>query len=388
MPAWRWFDKLDLRMRIALSGLAALAVAMGIGRFAFTPLLPMMQQDLGLTVAAGGWLASSNYAGYLAGALWAGATRADAARAIRAGLAAIGVVTLAMGLAGDFAVWLVLRFVAGVASAWVLIHASSWCLERIAPLGRPLLSGVLFAGVGSGVALAGLVCVLLMALHASARSAWLVLGLAAFAVTAGVWSVFRTSNKNINSINESQRWNWPQARLVLAYGGYGFGYIIPATFLPVMAREAVADPAVFGWAWPVFGAAAALSTLAVSLLSERYGSRAAWIGSQLTMAAGVAAPVFWPGIGGIVLSELCVGGTFVVITMVGIQEARIVAGVNGNAARLVAAMTAAFAAGQIAGPLSVSALASAGGGFSAALLIACCVLVASAGALRRDRSGA
>jgi MFS family permease len=366
-------------MRVALAGLAALAVAMGIGRFAFTPILPMMQQDLGLSVAAGGWLASANYAGYLAGALWAGAMRVDGARAIRAGLVAIGLVTLAMGLTTNFAAWALLRLVAGVASALVLIHTSSWCLERLAPLARPLLSGVLFAGVGKGLVVAGLVCVLLMAMHASSAAAWLVLGALSVAITAVVWPVFQPSHEKANASEESRRWTWAQARLVLAYGGYGFGYIIPATFLPVMARQVVADPAVFGWAWPVFGVAAVASTLAASLLSERYGSRAAWIGSQLTMAVGVAAPVFWPGIGGIVLSALCVGGTFVVITMVGIQEARVVAG--SRARRLVAAMTAAFAAGQIIGPLSVSAIVSAGGGFSAALLIACCVLVAGAGAL-------
>jgi MFS family permease len=371
-------------MRVAWAGLAALAVAMGIGRFAFTPILPMMQQDHGLSVAAGGWLASANYAGYLAGALWAGAVRVDGARAIRAGLAAIGLVTLAMGLTTNFAAWAALRLVAGLASAWVLIHTSSWCLERLAPLGRPLLSGVLFAGVGGGLVMAGVACVLLMAMHAGAASAWLLLGALSIAITALVWRVFDSSNGKINAPGQADRWTWAQARLVLAYGGYGFGYIIPATFLPVMARQVVADPAVFGWAWPVFGAAAVASTLLVSLLSERYGSRAAWIGSQLTMAAGVAAPVFWPGIGGIVLSALCVGGTFVVITMVGIQEARVVAGTH--APRLVAAMTAAFAAGQIVGPLSVSAIAGAGGGFSAALLIACCVLVASAGALRGEKT--
>ena len=94
------------------------------------------------------------------------------------------------------------------------------------------------------------------------------------------------------------------------------------------------------------------------------------------MALGVAAPVFWPGIGGIVLAALCVGGTFVVITMVGVQEARAVAGMHAGG--LIAAMTAAFAAGQIGGPLFVSLLLSAGGGFSAALLIASGVLVAGA----------
>ena len=98
------------------------------------------------------------------------------------------------------------------------------------------------------------------------------------------------------------------------------------------------------------------------------------------MALGVAAPVFWPGIGGIVLAALCVGGTFVVITMVGLQEARSAAGthVNRNPARLMAAMTAAFAAGQIVGPLSVSFLVGTGGGFAGALLCASAVLIAGA----------
>ena len=59
------------RIRVAFAGLAALAVAMGIGRFAFTPLLPMMQDDAGVSLAQGGYLASANYLGYLAGALWA-----------------------------------------------------------------------------------------------------------------------------------------------------------------------------------------------------------------------------------------------------------------------------------------------------------------------------
>src|SRR6185295_12202824 len=167
------------------------------------------------------------------------------------------------------------------------------------------------------------------------------------------------------------------------------GYIIPATFLPVMAKEVVSDPAVFGWAWPAFGAAAALSTLGVALLAGRAGksggNRAAWIASHVVMALGVAAPVFWPGMGGIVLAALCVGGTFVVITMVGLQEARVTMAKQGetNPSTLMAAMTAAFAAGQIVGPLSVSLLVSAGGGFAGALLFACAVLVAGAAMLLR-----
>src|ERR1700716_3314002 len=110
--------------RVAAAGLAALAVAMGIGRFAFTPLLPMMQADAGLTLAQGGWLASPNYAGYLAGALWAAAQPVRAALAIRLGLLAIGLSTAAMGLSGNLYLWLFLRALAGIASSWVLVHVS------------------------------------------------------------------------------------------------------------------------------------------------------------------------------------------------------------------------------------------------------------------------
>src|SRR5581483_4862532 len=119
--------------RTAIAGLVALAVAMGIGRFAFTPILPMMQEDAGLSVAAGGWLAAANYLGYLLGALSALGMITRPAAAIRGGLLAIGAATLGMGLGGNFAVWFFLRAAAGMMSAWVLIFVSAWCLEGSAP---------------------------------------------------------------------------------------------------------------------------------------------------------------------------------------------------------------------------------------------------------------
>src|SRR5216683_1511823 len=97
------------RTRVALAGLAALAVAMGIGRFAFTPLLPMMQEDAGVSVADGGWLASANYFGYFLGALSAVWIPIRAAAAIRAGLIVISLTTLAMGLENNFVLWALLR---------------------------------------------------------------------------------------------------------------------------------------------------------------------------------------------------------------------------------------------------------------------------------------
>jgi predicted MFS family arabinose efflux permease len=136
---------------------------------------------------------------------------------------------------------------------------------------------------------------------------------------------------------------------------------------------------VFGWAWPLFGATAALSTVLATSRIARHGNRRVWAACAAAMAAGVAAPLLIPGAAGIVAAAVLVGGTFMVITMAGMQEARIVGG--ASAPRLMAAMTAAFAAGQVLGPLIVSVLVRRPGGFAAALAIAAAILVLSAVAL-------
>jgi MFS family permease len=229
----------DAGMRVAIAALAALAIAMGIGRFAFTPILPMMQQDAGLTVSDGGWLASANYLGYLIGALSAVHLRLHAATAIRVGLAVIGLSTLGMALRDGFLLWLVLRTVAGVASAWVLVFVSTWSLERLSALGRLALSGVVYAGVGAGIVLAGLACLAGMNSGASSSAAWAVLGLASLAAAAVVWPAFGSETGAAGAVppRAQSRRSGDFWRLVICYGAYGFGYIIPGTFLRSWRRK-------------------------------------------------------------------------------------------------------------------------------------------------------
>src|SRR5690349_5305886 len=359
---------------VAAAGLAALAAGMGIGRFAFTPILPLMQAEGALTLADGGWLAAANYAGSLT------ATRVSVPTAVRAGLAGTALFTLAMGLDVHFAGWVALRAAAGAASAWVLIHVSAWSLERLASLSRPALSGAVYAGVGAGAALAGAVCLAALHLHRSADAAWIALGLIALAVAVLLWPAF--AGKTRSAARPSPfRWDRTSFLLVACYSVFGFGYIIPATFIPAFARETLGDPALYGWAWPVFGAAAAISTVAVTPLVRRLGERGVWILGHLVMAAGVAAPLVSSGMAGIVVCALCVGATFVVITMAGLQEGRKLRG-----AHVLAAMTAGFAAGQIAGPAFVSLLVHAGGRPALASAAACAMLVVAAVALACWRS--
>jgi predicted MFS family arabinose efflux permease len=150
-----------------------------------------------------------------------------------------------------------------------------------------------------------------------------------------------------------------------------------------MAKEAVANPAVFGWAWPLFGVAGGVSVLVAGRLSAWFSDRALWAAGSAVMAAGVAVPVVMPGIVGIALSALAVGGTFLVVTVAAMQEARRAA--PDAAASLIAAMTAVFALGQIAGPVVAGALVERQGSFAAALVAAALLLGASAWALAPSR---
>jgi len=228
----------------------------------------------------------------------------------------------------------------------------------VARLGTNLM-GVVFTGVGSGVALAGLLCLALAQAGAHSAQGWMLLGAVAVVVTVSVWPVFGGSAEG-GARQDGARLVWTPAavRLVFCYTTYGLAYVVPATFVPAMAKAIVPDPAVFGWAWPLFGATAAASTLLVARWQAKLGGRRVWFISMFVLAAGAAAPVVLPGLLGIAVAAVCVGGTFVVVTMAALQVVREVAG--AAAPQLLAAMTAGFGLGQVAGPLVVAHLGDRG----------------------------
>ncbi|HUD24415.1 MAG TPA: YbfB/YjiJ family MFS transporter [Burkholderiaceae bacterium] len=372
-------------LTVSLIGLAALASAMGVGRFGFTPVLPLMQAESGLSLSQAAWLAGSNYAGYLIGALACSAAPPAPRNAVRISLLAVAIFTLAMGATSAYGAWIALRFAAGVASAYVLVGVSAWALHTLAELGRSTWSGWVFAGVGLGIGAAGLVGLVAGVGGYGAGSAWLLLGTLSAAVAAIVWAPMQAGGSiptsNTPRAARLSASNW---QLIFWYGTFGFGYIIPATFLPAMARALVADPSVFGWIWPLFGATAAASTAIAALCLRRVTARNLWAAGLVVMAAGVLAPVLLPSVGSLLLSAMCVGGTFMVITMAGMQEAQRLAG--AGAPRLMAAMTTAFALGQLAGPIIIGMAASHRAmGIAGPSVFAAALLLAGAWILRRPQ---
>lgn len=236
--------------------------------------------------------------------------------------------------------------------------------------------------------------------HAGSAATWMALGLMAAAATALIWRYFRADctvvsvssdalsancNTSGHAGGKSFQWNGNAIRLVCCYGVFGFGYIIPATFLPVMAKNLLQDSTLFAWLWPVFGLAAAVSTLLVAVLLRYMSRRHIWMLSQLLMAFGIVLPVVAPQLLTVFVASLCVGGNFMIITLVALQEARQTAALNADrhAAALIAAMTAAFACGQIIGPLTINATLSGNARFSSGLVMAAILLALATLLLRK-----
>jgi MFS family permease len=385
---------------VCVAAITALAVAMGIGRFAFTPLFPLMVRDGLLDSHAGAMLAAANYLGYLVGALAASRMRMKPAPLLALGLLGTVLITALVGWTASSFWWAVLRFLAGVMSAWTLVATSAWGLGWLAAIGRPDLAGVQFSGVGIGIAAAGLFCLLLGSTLPSPQM-WV--GLAVLGALAAVPALVLSRSlpappaPTPTPAPATAPAGTPAATaassgtlgLVVCYTLFGFGYILPATYLPALARQLVDDPRVFGLAWPVFGAAAAISTVLVSMRLARANRLDVWAASHVLMAIGVLLPAVWTSLISVTLAALLVGGTFMVITMTGMQEAR--ARAEGQAARVMGRMTAGFALGQLAGPLASAGIARLASTDTAALRLALALsalgLLASAVWLYRYRKG-
>lgn len=385
---------------IALAGLVALAVAMGLGRFAFTPLLPMMLNDGVVDLPSASWLASANYLGYMLGAilctfqpwLWARFRWLPSlaySSLVRAGLMATGALTLAMAWQVP-AAWPALRFAAGVTSAVVFVFTSGWCLSRLARLDVPAMGGVIYAGPGAGIVVSGLFASGMVAWHWTAATGWMIFGALAFVLTASVWHILRGGDERLIALAPRAA-SLPGARqaphghaemtlLTLAYGLAGFGYIITATFLPVIARAALPGSAWLDMFWPIFGLGVMAGALLATRLPPGKDFRLLLAGCYFLQALGIAASLWSPSLAGFAIGSLLLGLPFTAITFFAMQEVRRLK--PATAASFMGLLTATYGVGQILGPPLVALLLrrtpNAGAGFTMSLEIAAATLLVGA----------
>ena len=351
-----------------VAGATLLLTAMGIGRFAYTPLLPTMRLDAGLTLQMAGLLASFNLAGYLIGALIAMSRVAHVFRIrfIATASAAIVVTTAAMSLSSD--IWIPARFVTGVGSGVVFVLTVSLMLDLASRTNSRAGMSVLFCGVGAGIIAAGCFSPVFVAIGGS-RFAW-----RAFAVIAAVASIAsiivlgkheeptKHSPPSTAEAKAGAGFGW----LLLLYGVEGAAYVIPATFLSAMAGATPGIGILRTMAWPVVGLVALPSAMFWNSCSRRLGHARALIAAAIVQAVSMLSPFFLSPPLAIVIVSAALGGTFIGLTAIGTALGRTLMPGRGNVA--VGVLTGIYGIGQIIGPLVATRILVETGSYRFALL--------------------
>jgi MFS family permease len=359
---------------------AALAVSMGIGRFAYTPILPLMRAQAGLSAGAAPVLATANYLGYLAGALAAIGVPAlvRSALAYRASLAVLIASVALMAATTSPAAWFALRLAAGAASALVFMIAVSALLAGLRQHEQHL-AGWGFGGVGAGIALSGAVILGVRAAGTAGtwRTAWLASAVLALVLTAGAAGLRPAAAPPAADPaagpmpagpgGAPHRWF---ATLLASYTLEGVGYIIAGTFL-VAAISQGSAPWVGVGAWVVVGLAALPAVVLWARLARRWTRPALLLAALLIQAAGIALPALVPGAAAALVSAALFGATFL-----GIASLALAVGAHLRYPRAVALLTAGYGAGQVLGPLVAAPLLH--HGYRPALLAGSVIVAAAA----------
>jgi predicted MFS family arabinose efflux permease len=366
---------------LALGGLIALAAAMGVGRFVYTPILPVMAEALGLSKAQAGLIASANFLGYLIGALLAAAPRLRGSRRtwLLGALVVSALTTAAMGVASAMPAFVILRAIGGAASAFVLVLASALVLDRLAAAGRTGLFALHFAGVGAGIAVSALVVSVLQARGESWSVLWYSVGGLSLAATTAVAWLIPPADPPAAGVAGSAADATPRrglSALVCAYGLFGFGYVITATFLVAIVRASPPLRSVEPLVWVIVGLTAAPSVALWARVSLRLGIPRTFSIACVVEAVGVAASVLSPSVIGALVAAALLGGTFMGLTALGLSGARRLA--PAKLRPVIAVMTASFGFGQIVGPALAGVLSEHTGGFAVPSLLAAGALLIAA----------
>lgn len=371
------------RWQVITAGICALVLTVGLARFAYTPLLPLMAAEAGLDAREGGWLAALNYAGYISGALLAASISSLPLkfRLYRIGLW-LGVVSIAaMASTTALLPWLFWRYVAGLSSTAGLLIASGLVLNWLVRHQHRGQLGLHFMGLGLGIVVSGLAVEIMSHWGWHWDGQWL--GLAALALLlllpAWHWLPAPPSQRVVAAQaapDVDRAW---LSKITLAYACAGFGYVISATFIVAIIVHLPGLGGQGNRVWVLLGLAAMPSSFAWDWVTRRVGEVRALIAAYALQVVSIVCSAMSTGLWGSLLGALLFGATFVGI--VSMTLALIGRRYPANPAKAMARLTLGYGVAQIVAPVIAGQLAARSGDYAAALWLAAGIMVIGIGLL-------
>lgn len=360
---------------ILFGGVLLLVIAMGISRFAFTPILPFMRHDTGFSFEEAGFLASSNYIGYFIGALWAGFFYRSKKTSLLISVVINVFSVILMGFNEMYSIWLALRFISGVTGGLIFVLTSSIIMDYLATHFLLRWSGYLFGGIGLGIAISGILVPYFEERFAW-QGAWIGLGILSallLGITLILWRGLQVYNgiKIVNSSNQKMSQGF-MPWLIAAYGFEGLGYIITGTFLVDIIHNIPTLQAYSSYSWVIVGVAAIPSAPVWTVLIEKYSAIKILSVAYIMQIFGILLPVFSQAVWSVLLSSFLFGLTFVGIVTLTTSYARQLFPTQSGA--VVSILTTSYALGQIIGPIIAGKLVTFYTSYKAALIFASAIV--------------
>jgi predicted MFS family arabinose efflux permease len=378
--------------QVSTGGIAGLILSIGLARFAYTPLLPLMQQQAGLGDAMGGTLAAINYAGYMSGALlaaWIDDPRWRA-RLYFWGMLLGLVATAMMPLAPNLALWALSRYLGGLSGAAGMLLGSGLVLGFLMRAGKRPELGVHFMGLGLGIVVSAVGAMAMDRLGLDWAGHWwgfVVIGVALLAVTWW-WRPPAPPPTTVALGTGAPSATWMRWMLA-SYFCAGWGFVISATFTVAIVER---QPLLKGqgpWAWLLVGLAATPAVFLWDRVARRIGDINALLTAFALQILAVVLPAVSGSLAAALGGALLYGATF--IGLVSLTLALVGRRSPGNPGKAMARLTLSYGVAQVTAPALAGAMAQASGNYQAAMWITAAVLTAGMLILLRlrglERSG-
>lgn len=366
------------KSQVYLAGICSLIVTVGVARFSYTPLLPIMQSSTGLTEAEGGWLATANYLGYMLGVFIAASlNNLHYKYLLHRGYLLVGILTtLAMAFSNDLVIWTALRFAAGVCSSGGLIIASGLILKWLVSNHHRAELGIHFSGIGISIIVAAALVEGLIHLSADWQQQWQVFAVIAalFAIPAWLWMPHPTNDHPVATAPIKD--NPPNRQylliMLLAYFCAGYGYVVSATFIVDIVEGVDSLQNQGQLVFILVGIAATPAVLLWDRVARKLGYLKALLLAYSIQILGILLPTTGDSLAIILFSAVLYGGTFVacvslVLTMAGQFY-------PSNPAKFMGKMTLAYGVAQIIAPVSTGYLAQTWGNYNLGLYLSAAVM--------------